>query len=54
MFFKIDVLKNLEIFTGKHLYLINNIAGLKVFNKKRLQYRFFPVNNAKFLRTAFL
>ena len=36
--------------------LFNNNAGLKACNfmKKRLQYRCFPVNIAKFLRTHFL
>ena len=37
-FFKIDVLKNFAVFTGKRM--------------KRFQHRCFPVNN--FLRTAFL
>ena len=50
MFYKIDALKNLAIFTGKHLcwrfFLINVI-------KKRLQHRCFPVNIAKCLSTAF-
>ena len=49
-FYKIDALKNLAIFTGKHLcwryFLIN-------FIKKRLQHRCFPVNIAKCLSTAF-
>ena len=49
-FYKINALKNLAIFTGKHLcwrfFLIN-------FIKKRLQYRCFPVNIAKCLSTAF-
>ena len=40
MFFKIGILKNFAIFTGKHLCL-------------RLKHRCFPVNVAKFLRTAF-
>ena len=36
--------------------LFNEAAGLKAFNfiKKRLQHRCFPVNIAKFLKTAFL
>ena len=50
MFFKIGVLKKFAIFTGKHLYwslfLIN-------FIKKDSSKGFFPVNIAKFLRTAF-
>ena len=35
--------------------LLNKYAGLKAFNviKSRLQYRRFPVNFAKFLRTPF-
>ena len=50
MFYKIDALKNLAIFTRKHLcwrfFLIN-------FIKKSLQHRCFPVNIAKCLSTAF-
>ena len=50
MFCKIDALKNLAIFTGKHLvwrfFLIN-------FIKKRHQHRCFSVNVAKCLSTAF-
>ena len=50
MFYKIDALKNLAIFTGKHLcwrfFLIN-------FIKKRLQHKCFPVNIAECLSTAF-
>ena len=50
MFYKIDPLKNLAIFTGKHLcwrlFLIN-------FYKKRLRHRCFPVNIAKCLSTTF-
>ena len=45
-----DALQNLAIFTGKHLcwrfFLIN-------FINKRLQHRYFPVNIAKCLSTAF-
>ena len=52
MFFKIGVLKNFAVFTGKHLswshFLIKSL-----FIKKRPQRRYFPVNIAKFLRTAF-
>ena len=50
MFYKIDALKNLAIFTGKHLrwrFLLTK------FIKKRLQHRCFPVNIAKCLSTAF-
>ena len=50
MFYKINALKNLAIFTGKHLcwrlVLIN-------FIKKRPQHRCFPANIAKCLSTAF-
>ena len=50
LFYKIDALENLVIFTGKPLcwrfFLIN-------FFKKRLQQRRFPVNIAKCLSTAF-
>ena len=31
-----------------------NKAGLKFFIQKKLQHRYFPVNVAKFLRTAFV
>ena len=41
VFYEKGVLKNFAIFTGKHLCW-------------RLQHRSFPVNIAKFLRTAFL
>ena len=50
-FFKIDILKNVAIFAGKHLCW--SLFILKFFNKKRLQSRCFLVNIAKFLRTAF-
>ena len=46
MFFKLSVLKNFVIFTGK--YLCWNLL------KKRLQYRCFSGNIAKFLGTPFL
>ena len=50
MFYKIDALKNLAMFTEKHwcwrFFLLN-------FIKKRLQHRRFPVNIAKCLSTAF-
>ena len=49
-FYKINALKNLAIFTGKHLcwrFLLINLI------KKRLQDRCFPVNIAKCLGTAF-
>ena len=58
IFFKIGVLKNFAIFTGKHLCLclFNKVAGLKSCNfiKKRLQHRCFPVNIVKFLRIPIL
>ena len=58
MFFKISVLKNFEIFSGKHLCwsaFFNKVTDLKYVTllKKRFQHRFFPVNIAKFLRAAF-
>ena len=49
--YKTSILKKFAIFAGKYLcwslFLIN-------FVKRRLQHRCFPVNIAKFLRTAFL
>ena len=58
MYFRIGVLKNFAMFTGKHLcwsLFFNKYAGLKACNfiKKRLQHRFFPVKFAKILRTPF-
>ena len=47
IFLNIGVLKNLAIFTGKHLCW-------SLFIEKRLQHRRFSVNIAKFLRIAFL
>ena len=52
MFFRIGVLKNIAIFTGKHLCW--SLLLKKSILKKRLQHRSFPVNIAKFLRTPFL
>ena len=46
MFFKIGAIKNLVIFTERHMCWNN-------FTKKRPQNRIFPVNIAKLLRTAF-
>ena len=50
VFYKIDALKNLAIFTGKQkcrsFFLIN-------FIKKRLQHRYFPMNITKCLSTEF-
>ena len=53
------VLKNLTKFTGKHLCWSLCSVKLQVFRpatllKKRLQYRCFPVNIAKLLRTRIL
>ena len=57
LFFKIGILKNFAIFTGKQLCLCLFLIKLQPwsynFIKKRLQYRCFPVNIAKFLRTFF-
>ena len=57
IFFKIVVLKNFAIFTGKHSYwsfFFYKIAGHQAcsFVKKRLQHRCFPVNIATFFRTT--
>ena len=59
VFFKTGVLKHFAIFTGKHLcwclFLIELLDWRPAFSlKMRLQYRFFPVNIARFLKTAFL
>ena len=55
MFFKINVLKKFENFTGKHQCwsLLSQSSGPQISNfiKKRLQHRFFPVKFAKILRT---
>ena len=54
---KIGALKNSAIFTEKK-YVLESLfhkgVGLKACNfiKRRLQHRYFPVNIAKFLRTA--
>ena len=58
-YIKIAVLKNFEIFTGKHpcqSLFSNKVVDLLVgtFLKKRLQHRCFPVNIVKFLRTPIL
>ena len=56
MFFKIDVLKNFVIFTGKHLCRSLFLIKLQTWRpviKKRLQHRCFPVSIAKILRTLF-
>ena len=46
VFYKKAVLKNFAIFTEKHLCW-KTASGLNII-KKRLQYRCFPVNIAKF------
>ena len=56
---KKGVLGNFIKFTGKHLrqsLFFNKVAGLRLATllKRRLWYRCFPVNFAKFLRTPFL
>ena len=56
MFFKKGVLANVA---GKYLrqsLIFNKVAGLRptTLLKKRLRYRCFPLNFAKFLRTPFL
>ena len=57
IFIKISVLKNFAIFRGKDLCRSPFSRKLQVLNpaslKRRLQHRCFPVNIAKFLRTAF-
>ena len=55
MFFKIDVLKNVVIVTGKHLCksCLSLIKFLDNFINKRQQHRRFPANIAKFFGTAF-
>ena len=51
MFFRIGVLKNFAIFTGKHFLIIKACN----FVKKRLQHGCcFPVSIGKFLRLPFL
>ena len=56
---KKGVLRNFAKFTEKHLchsLFFNKVAGLRpaTLLKKRLWYRCFPVNFAKFLRTPIL
>ena len=54
MFFKIGLLKNFAIFTGKHLCW-SLLIKLQVWRPaKRLQHRCFRVNIAKFLWISFL
>ena len=54
---KKDILRKFTKFTGKHLrqsLFFNKVAGTACnFIKKRPWHRCFPVNFAKFLRTAF-
>ena len=60
IFFKTGIAKNFVILTGKLFYsgkLDSIFHKIKKFShkyKKRLQHRCFPVNIAKFLKTAFL
>ena len=56
MFCKNGVLRNFTKFTGKQSLIFNKATDLKFATllKKRLLYRCFPVNFAKFLRTPFL
>ena len=57
MFFKKGVLKIPENWKTPMLEsYFNKVAALQAYNfiKERLQHRCFPVNIAKFLRTAFL
>ena len=53
IFFQIGILKNFAIFTPVSEPFFNRDTCLKVCNfiKKRLQYRWFPVNIAKLVRT---
>ena len=57
MFFKVGALKSLSELIGNTYLesLFNKIANLQTYNsiKSRLQHRCFPVNIAKFFRTAF-
>ena len=56
IFVKISVLKNFTIFTTPALEsLLKKVAGLEAHRsiKRSLQHRCFPVNIAKFLKTAF-
>ena len=53
MFFKIGVLKNFVIFTGKHVCwspFFNKVVGFRsaTLLKKKLHYRCFSVNITKF------
>ena len=58
MFFRIGVLQNFAMFTGKHLcrslFLMKLQTQTCNFIKKRLQRRYFPLKFVKFLSTSFL
>ena len=56
VFYKIVILKNFAIFTGKQLFWSLFLIKLQAFShaKKGFQHRCFPVNIVKFLRTPFL
>ena len=55
IFFRTDVLKNFAIFKGNTWVFFNKVTDLQLcgFIKKGLQFRYFPLNIAKFLGTAF-
>ena len=50
MFFKIGILKNFTIFTGKHLCWSVSLIKLQTF---RLQHKCFPVKFVTFLKTPY-
>ena len=52
VFFKIVILKNFAILTGKHLCWSIFLFKLQACIKKRLQHSYFPVNITKFFREA--
>ena len=59
VFSKKGVLIHFSKLTGKHLcqsLFFNSVSGLRpaILLKKRLWYRYFSVNFAKFIRTPFL
>ena len=58
MYFRIGVLKNFAMFTGKYLCLSLFFINIQAWKpatllKKRLRHRCFPVKFARFLRTPF-
>ena len=53
MFFKVAVLKNFAIFTGKHLCWSLFLIKYPAFRATTLLKGGFPANIAKFLRTTF-